>query len=161
MPSNCLKAIMVVAPHTSNIDFFIGVATRDILKIDIKYIAKKELFVWPFKGFFTRLGGYPVDRSKKGNTVDFVSGLFANSSSFYIAVTPEGTRSKVDKWKTGFYRIAEKASVPIVMVSFNYELKKVTLNPPFWVTGNMESDIEKMKNSFKSIRGRHPEKGVS
>lgn len=154
------KYVMVVAPHTSNVDFFVGLAARSIMRIDTKYVAKKELFRFPFGGLFRALGGYPVDRSKSNNFVDAVSGLFKDKESFSICLTPEGTRSYAPKWKTGFYYIAQKAHVPIVMVAFNYMTKEVIAEPPFWPSGDEEKDIAFMKAYFRKIPGKHPEKGV-
>ncbi|HEX5003037.1 MAG TPA: lysophospholipid acyltransferase family protein [Bacteroidia bacterium] len=154
------KYVMVVAPHTSNIDFFVGLAARSLMKIDTKYVAKKELFVFPFGWIFRALGGYPVDRSKSHNFVDAVADLFNKKERFSICLTPEGTRSYAPKWKTGFYYIALKAEVPIVMVAFNYQKKEVVAEPPFWPSGDEERDIEKMKTYFRNVPGKHPEKGV-
>ncbi|MEM9052943.1 MAG: 1-acyl-sn-glycerol-3-phosphate acyltransferase, partial [Bacteroidota bacterium] len=93
IPTDQKQYILVVAPHTSNIDFFVGVAARRILQIDVKYLAKKELFKFPLKTLFLRLGGYPVDRSKKNSLVDQVVGFFQNDPKFALCVTPEGTRN--------------------------------------------------------------------
>lgn len=153
--------IMTIAPHTSNWDFFIGLAARSILKIDTKYVAKKELFRFPFGLIFTKLGGYPVDRSKNTNFVDAVAELFKTNKRFSIAFTPEGTRSYAPRWKTGFYYIALKANIPIVMVSFNYATRTVTVEPPFYPSGNFESDMKLMMDHYRKIPGKFPHKGVS
>lgn len=151
---------MIVAPHTSNWDFFVGLAARSILKLETKYLAKKELFRFPFGWIFRALGGFPVDRSKSNNFVDAVAELYAKHPVFSIAITPEGTRSYVPVWKTGFYYIAQKAQIPVVMVGFNYAKKEVAVEKPFYLTGNMEQDIEFMKDHFRKIPGKNPENGV-
>ncbi len=151
---------MIVAPHTSNWDFFIGIAARSILRIDTRYVAKKELFRFPFGWFFRKLGGYPVDRSKTSNFVDAVADLFKKNPDFAICLTPEGTRSYAPKWKSGFYYIALKAGLPIVMVGFNYALKVVEVEPPFMPSGDIDKDMEFMMNHYRAIPGKFPEKGI-
>jgi 1-acyl-sn-glycerol-3-phosphate acyltransferase len=156
-PPEIKQYVLVVAPHTSNVDFFIGVAARKILGIDVKYLAKKELFKFPFRGLFLGLGGYPVDRSKKNSLVDQVVGFFNAPVSFALCVTPEGTRKRRDTWKTGFYVMATQAEVPIVMVGFDYALKKVIVSDFFDPSGNMEEDLEHMHRFFEKITPKHPE----
>ena len=92
--------------------------------------------------------------------VDQVVELFQQHEEFIITITPEGTRSYVPEWKTGFYRIAHKAGVPIVMVGFDFEHKVVEYREPFYPTGDMEADMEFIKSYYRSIKGKHPEKGV-
>jgi 1-acyl-sn-glycerol-3-phosphate acyltransferase len=152
--------VMIVAPHTSNWDFFLGLAARSVLGLDIKYVAKKELFKFPFGWIFKKLGGFPVDRSKSNNFVDAVADIFKTHPEFSICITPEGTRSYAPAWKTGFYYIAQKANIPIVMVAFNYEKKEVKVESPFYLTGDVEKDIEYMKNYYRKVPGKIPEKGV-
>lgn len=160
IPKELKKFIVVVAPHTSNYDFFIGVAARDILHVNTFYLAKKELFVFPFAGFFKRLGGFPVDRNNKTNLVDLMSKYFREEKEFSICVTPEGTRKYAPKWKTGFYRIAENTGVPLILLGIDYPSKSVTVHPPFYVTGNMEADLENMMVFFRKMKGKNPENGV-
>ncbi len=154
------KYVMIVAPHTSNWDFFVGLAARSILRIDTRYVAKKELFRFPFGWLFKRLGGYPVDRSKNTQFVDAVVDIFNQQERFSICLTPEGTRSYAPKWKTGFYFIALKTGVPIVMVSFDYPSREVRVEPPFVPSGNLETDLEKMRQHFRKTTGKNPEMGV-
>lgn len=155
------KYVVIVAPHTSNIDFFVGVAARSIMELKSDFLAKKSLFDIPLVGWFLRwLGGHPVDRSKKMKMVDLVVELFEKHEEFVVTVTPEGTRSYNPDWKTGFYRIAHRAAVPIVMVGFDYEHKVVEFKDPFHTTGDMEKDIAHIKSYYRSIKGKHPEKGV-
>jgi 1-acyl-sn-glycerol-3-phosphate acyltransferase len=160
IPSDLKQYVMVVAPHTSNWDFMVGLAARSILGIDTRYVGKKELFRWPFGWLFRKLGGYPVDRSKNTNFVDAVADLFKEHKEFSICLTPEGTRSYAPNWKTGFYYIALKAGIPVLMVGFDYSSKSVVIEPPFHPSGDIESDIEKMKQFFRKMKGKIPEKGV-
>ena len=153
--------IVIVAPHTSNWDFFLGLFARSLAHMDdVKFLGKKELFGPPFGWFFRAMGGYPVDRSQRGMLVDQVAELFRTVPGFKIAITPEGTRKRVDTWKTGFYHIAVKAHVPIIMVAFDYGRKCVAFAPPFWPTGDLDVDIEHMKAHFRPVKGKNPENGV-
>lgn len=151
---------MIIAPHTSNWDFFLGLAARSVLNLDTRYAAKKELFKFPFGWIFKKLGGYPVDRSKSNNFVDAVAEVFKTQPEFSICLTPEGTRSYAPVWKTGFYYIAQKANLPVVMVAFNYAKKEVVVEPPYYLTGDVDKDIEFMKNYYRKIPGKNPENGV-
>lgn len=158
VPPELKQYVLIVAPHTSNWDFPIGVAARKIMGLHVRYVAKKELFKWPIRGTLLQLGGYPVDRSKKTSFVDQVVGFFDEMDDFAITITPEGTRKKVHKWKTGFYHMAMQAKVPIVMVGFDYASKTIQVSDPFSPTGEMESDFEVFHNFFRQITPRFPEK---
>ena len=160
-PKDLDRYIVVVAPHTSNWDFLIGLFTRSIARMgDVRYLAKRELFRPPFGAVFRWLGGYPVDRSQKNQLVDQVADLFRTVPGFKIAITPEGTRKRVDTWRTGFYHIAVKAKVPIILAAMDYGRKCVSFSPPFWPTGDVDADVERMKAQFRPVRGRNPEHGV-
>lgn len=158
VPPGLDKYVMVVAPHTSNVDFFVGVAARDILNLDVKYLAKKELFQFPIRKLLLRLGGYPVDRSQNTSLVDQVVAIFNGKNKFAICVTPEGTRSRVAKFRSGFYHIAVQAGVPIVMVGFDYAKKQVLVADPFSPSGDYEADLQQLKLFYNGITPRHPEK---
>ncbi|OQA09107.1 MAG: 1-acyl-sn-glycerol-3-phosphate acyltransferase [Bacteroidetes bacterium ADurb.Bin397] len=160
IPVSLKQYVMIVAPHTSNWDFFVGLAARSILEIDTKYVAKKELFRFPFGWIFRSLGGFPVDRSKNNNFVDAVADLFNEHDRFSICITPEGTRSYAPKWKTGFYYIAQKANIPVVMVAFDYGRKEVKVEAPYYLTGDMDKDIEFMLAYYRNVKGKFPEKGI-
>jgi 1-acyl-sn-glycerol-3-phosphate acyltransferase len=162
VPKSLNQFVIIVAPHTSNWDFMVGLAARSLLRLDdTYYIAKKELFRPPFGWIFRMLGGFPVDRSKNTNLVDAVVDLFKKYPRFSIAITPEGTRSYAPKWKTGFYYIALKAHIPIVMVGFNYARKTVTVEAPFMPTGDVDNDIEFMMAHYRKIPGKNPQNGVT
>ncbi|NNF02008.1 MAG: acyltransferase [Bacteroidia bacterium] len=154
------KYLVVVGPHTSAWDFIISVAVRTILKEDIKYLAKKELFKFPFKNFFLKMGGYPVDRSKKMKLVDQVIEIFNSKEEFAIAVTPEGTRKRVNKWKTGFYNIAKGAKIPIYLGGIDYDRKLIVLKGPITPSDDLEADIRSFVNFFKDLKGKNPEMGI-
>ena len=151
------QCVVAVVPHTHWLDFFLGLIVRSILGIEINYIGKKSLFDGPFGWFLRWTGGTPVDRSKNTNTVDSVVEVFQSKKIFRFALAPEGTRKKVDKLKTGFYYIAKKANVPIVLVAFDFGKKEVKFSEAFWPTSDMEKDFEAIDAFFEGVKGRVPE----
>lgn len=149
--------IIAVVPHTSNWDFPIGILTRTIMHQDIKFVAKESLFRPPFGGIFRWLGGYPVDRSKSNRYVDNVVDIFRKEDEFKLCIAPEGTRSKVEKLKTGFYYIAKGAGVPILLCKFDYATREVVVSEPFWPTEDAEADFAFINDFFRGTRGKNPE----
>jgi 1-acyl-sn-glycerol-3-phosphate acyltransferase len=151
------KSVVIVVPHTSWHDFMVGVYTRKILKTDINFVAKKELFKWPFGAYFRWMGGTPLDRSKSQNKVEAIAQIFKDKEEFRLALAPEGTRKKVATWKTGYYYIAQAAQVPIITVSFDYGTKTVTIGEPFYTTGDIEKDTLVLRKFYKGVVGKKPE----
>ena len=142
------KFIVAVYPHTRNMDFIIGVLTRAVLNEKISYVGKKELFN-PLTGWFFRaLGGTPINRNSNENIVSAIAQIFIEQDAFRMAIAPEGTRKKVDRWKTGFYYIALEAEVPILLVHFNYPSKKVSFLKLFYPTGDIEKDLKDIKSLY-------------
>ncbi|MEQ9422908.1 MAG: 1-acyl-sn-glycerol-3-phosphate acyltransferase [Cyclobacteriaceae bacterium] len=161
-PENIPKYVLIVAPHTSSWDFFVGVAARSIARIEnVKFIGKKELFRFPLGMVMKFLGGYPVDRSKNNNLVENVVSIFSEKEKFAIALAPEGTRQKVKKLRSGFYHIAKKAGIPIIMVGFDFKKKVVDIQDPFYPTDNTEADMEFIWHYFTGVTGQKPELGIS
>jgi 1-acyl-sn-glycerol-3-phosphate acyltransferase len=148
--------IITVAPHTSNWDFIVGVMARGALGERIRFLGKHQLFIPPWGWFFRAIGGSPVDRRKNNNLVDAVSALFEEDSEFKLALAPEGTRSNVSRWKTGFYHIAVKANVPIVTVGLDFAERKVVLGAARATTGDMQADMDAIIAFYRGIRGRYP-----
>jgi len=162
IPTDLKKFIMVVAPHTSSSDIYMGFAFRSLLKLNhIKFIAKHELFKPPFGFLFRWSGGVPVDRFNNNNFVDQVVDMFNNNESFAIALSPEGTRKKVDRLRTGFYHIAKKANVPIIMLALDFEHKEFRFAPPFYTTDNTAADFKHIIDFFANVKGKNPELGIS
>lgn len=160
-PYHLKKYVVIVAPHTSSWDFIIGVLFRYALAIEkAKYLGKQELFKPPFGFIFRWLGGYPVDRSNNRNMVDEVIKIFDAHDEFAIALSPEGTRKRVDKLRTGFYNIAKGAKVPIVMVGFDFSRREVIISEPLMTTESQEDDFKRILDFFRPIKGRYPEKGL-
>ena len=151
------KTVVIVAPHTSWHDFYIGALARKLLKVQINYIAKKELFDSRFGWYFKWMGGEPINRSSSQNKVDQIVDIFNSKSEFRLALAPEGTRKKVNTWKTGFYYIAKKASVPITSVAFDYKTKTVSISKPFYVSGDYQKDLRHIQSFFSHAVGKVPE----
>ena len=147
------KAIWVVAPHTTNWDFLLGLGIRPTIHIWIQYLAKSSLFNWYSGWLFRALGGKPVYRDKSHNLVDATAEVFNQNDHLHICIAPEGTRSNVDKLKTGFYYIALKANVPLILVGFDWPRKLILLSEPVYVTGNYEKDMLPFYQFFAQVHG--------
>ncbi len=155
------QCIYLVAPHTSNWDFLVGICARSIARLkNAGYLGKKQLFAWPIGWFFRALGGYPVDRGKHTNITEQVVHYFNTVPDFSIGITPEGTRKQVRKWKTGFWRIAKGANVPLILTSFDYGRKEVTFSEPFRVGEDMDKDIATLVEYFRKYRAKRPSGGM-
>jgi len=155
---NKKRIVVVAAPHTSNWDFIFGMIL--VLGIDIKvnFLAKKSIFIPIFKIFLNKLGGIPVDRDNPELLVHKIAEYSKSNEGVLIAVTPEGTRKKVPKWKTGFLRIAKISNSIILPMGIDYPTKTFILEKVFNPTGANENDILALKFVFKDYSGRHPER---
>ena len=150
------KFVVVGAPHTSNWDFVMFLALAFVLKGDLRYMGKKELFRWPVAGFFRWCGGVPVDRSKPQGLVEQTVQAIQEADHFQLVITPEGTRSKVGVWKHGFYHIAKQAEIPVVTGYVDACTKICGIGPTFTLTEDMEADIQSMQLFFKDKVGINP-----
>lgn len=149
------RCVIIAAPHTSNWDFLIGRCYAYILRISPKYLMKSELFL-PIIGILFRFNGaIPVCREDKHNVVEIISDLFKNEN-FILGIAPEGTRKRVDKWKTGFYHIANNAQVPIVLVKIDYNLKEIGIVNNIFPSGNLEKDMLEIQKNFEHVVGKVP-----
>ena len=148
------KAVIIAAPHTSWHDFFIGLYLRKIVDLKTNFVGKKELFKWPFNYYFKAIGGRPLDRTSGQNKVEAIAKLFDGEDEFRLALAPEGTRKKVDKWKTGFYYIAKKAGVPIIMFTLDFANKQNKVSEPFYPTDDKEADFKYMYGFYEGVKGK-------
>jgi len=151
------KFVFLAAPHTSNWDFPIGRLTSGSLGIELKVLMKKSWFFFPTKYILNWLGAIPIDRSKGGTVIDNIVKLFEEKDEFVFAITPEGTRSYVDFWKTGFYTIAKKANVPIVLGFIDYKKKESGVGPIIYPSDDMEKDFKKIMEFYRTISAKFPE----
>jgi len=151
------KCMIISAPHTSNWDFLIGRCYAYIIGVQPKYLVKSELFL-PVIGVLLKWnGGVSVDRKAKNNVVEQVVEMFESTPKLHLGIAPEGTRRKVAKWKSGFYHIATKAKVPILLLAMDYENKKIGIIHEFIPSGNFEEDMLLIQQKYQNIKGKIPE----
>lgn len=152
---NVPKVIAVVAPHSSNWDWVIGVFALWALRLKFSYLIKDAAFIWPISVILRRTGGIPIDRSNPIGIVEQVVDEFNKADKLYYAITPEGTRKAVSRWKNGFLRIAYRADVPVVPVSFDYSRKEIMVSSPAVLTGDIDQDLESIQSYFSQFKGRN------
>jgi 1-acyl-sn-glycerol-3-phosphate acyltransferase len=151
------RFVMIVAPHTSNWDFFHGFTAYLTLQLDTTWLAKHTVFFWPLGILARRFGGMPIDRSRGANVVRTFIEEFARRERMSITITPEGTRGRVPEWKLGFLHIANEAGVPVVPVALDYSKKLIMIFPAVVPTGNSAADLAKIKALYSKEMARHPE----
>lgn len=152
------RAVVIMAPHTSNLDFFIGRLAFFVYGIKPMILIKKEAF-GPVTGPLLRwFGGIPVDRGHSQNTVKKITEEFKMHERFYLLITPEGTRKRVDRWKKGFYFIAHRAQVPIFLGFLDYRLKEGGVGKMIMPSGDFEADFAIIEDFYRDKVARHPER---
>ena len=154
---NLKKYVVIAAPHTSWQDFPIGILAKFAIPVKANYIGKASLFKPPFGFLFRWLGGAPIDRSTSNNKVQAIVDIFNAKDEFILAMSPEGTRQKVEQWRTGFYYIAKGANVPIVMITLDFKDKQIKISKPYTITDSMEADFKHFHQYFDGIVGKRPE----
>ena len=152
------KLVVIVAPHTSNWDGIFGVATVAGLDAKITFIGKHTAFRYGLGAFLRYMGGIPVDRSKPGGIIRDAIDQIKKIDGSLIAMSPEGTRSKVKEWKTGFLRIAKELNTNIIPASLDFAKKEILLGKAFVPSGNNEEDIRALKEYYSVFTAKHPEK---
>jgi len=151
------KCVLIVAPHTSNWDFPVGVMAMYSLGLRGTYLAKDSLFRGPLAPLMRFLGGFPVDRSAKSDVVTQTAQLIARSERITVVLAPEGTRKLTRRWRSGFYWIAQQAGIPILPVTFDFGTKRIRLFPLFHPTGDQDGDIAKIRALYHPSMARFPE----
>ena len=150
------KSVICVAPHTSNWDFLIGQLSYWALGRKSSFLIKKSWFIFPLNYLFDSLGGIPVDRSKRNSVTQQMVEEFDKRTYFHLAITPEGTRSLVHKWKMGFYHIAVRTNVPIQLAYIDYEKKELAIKKVFYPTGSEKADLEEIQEYYKNVSPKNP-----
>jgi len=154
---NLKQFVLIVAPHTSNWDFLVGIMAMFALDVRAAFLGKDTLFKAPL-GFVLRwMGGVPVDRQSPHNVVEQTIGYLRNRDRMIVALSPEGTRKKSPRWRTGFYWVAVGAGVPIVPVALDFSRRRYIIHPPQMTTGNAEQDIAHLQTFFRADQARKPE----
>lgn len=158
IPPGVKKCVLIVAPHTSNWDFFIGYLCFILKKIDPKILIKKELFFFPLSLLMKKKGYISVDRDKRNNLIQFVADEFFKRESLVILITPEGTRKKNPHWKKGFYHIALLANVPIVLGYLDYAKKEGGIGGILYPSGNFKDDFAQIEAFYRTKNAKYPKK---
>ena len=151
------KCVIIAAPHTTNWDAVHMIAIAWKLRLKVSFLGKLSLFKWPFGWIVKRLGGVPIDRAGKLGIVNQVAEQFESRDSLFLAVAPSGTRSKRDRWKSGFYHIAHSAKVPIVCGFLDYKRKVGGLGPTVDASGTIKETMDQMRAFFSGVTGKYPE----
>lgn len=152
------KCIFCVAPHTSNFDFFIGKTFCSAKGWTANFLMKKEWFFWPLGPIFRYMGGIPVVRSKHTSMTDRLAETANRHDRFALAVTPEGTRKLTRQWKRGFYYIALKANLPILLYGIDFKKKEIVCTRTLIPSGDVESDMRTIMEYYRPFNAKHPEK---
>ena len=151
------KVIVCAAPHTSNWDFVIAMLAVLALGVRASYLMKQEAFIWPLAGLFKWLGGVPVARAQAGGMVASLVAWFAAREQAWLLITPEGTRQKVARYKTGFLRVATESQVPVVLVAWDYPSKRLIIEKVWTLTGDHEADCAAIRQYLNNrYVARHP-----
>ena len=151
------KFMLICAPHTSNWDLIYLLALMFMLRIRVSWLGKHTIFKKPFGGFMKWLGGISVDRRNTHGVVDQIADHFKANDNLIIAIAPEGTRHKTDHWKSGFYHIAYRAQVPLLLGFIDYAHKKLGTGPAFIPSGDIKKDMDFIRAFYADIRGARPE----
>jgi 1-acyl-sn-glycerol-3-phosphate acyltransferase len=154
---NVPQFVVIVAPHTSNWDFFIGVMVMFAIGFRGTFLSKDSLFRWPTGGVMRWLGGVPVDRFSPNNVVQQTIDYFHARPRMLLALSPEGTRKKLAAWRTGFWYVAKGAGVPIVPVAFDYPARRIRIFAPVTPGDDIDADIARLRAYFDARMARHPE----
>jgi 1-acyl-sn-glycerol-3-phosphate acyltransferase len=154
IPAGLNKCVIIGAPHTSNWDFVFALGALHLFGYRVNYMIKKELFVFPLAYLLKKSGGIAIDRKSNHHIVDEMASRIAASDQMYLVMAAEGTRKRVDHWKSGFYYVAMKANVPVIAGFLDYAKKEAGFGPVLQLTGNVENDMLKFRDFYKDITPR-------
>jgi 1-acyl-sn-glycerol-3-phosphate acyltransferase len=149
------KMVVIAAPHSSAWDAFWGIAAKVAMGIQIDFMAKAELFTGPLGWALKFFGGVPVNRSAARGVVEQVAARFRTADKMWFVLAPEGTRKAVTQWKSGFWKIARAADVPVFCVWFHYPDKTIGLGPLVEVTADLDADMRRIRALFRSHKGKN------
>lgn len=151
------RMVLIVAPHTSNWDFLTGVWVKMAMRMGARFVGKHTLFRGPLGVFMRWLGGVPVDRQAAAGFAEETARILEKAERMTLVIAPEGTRKRTDRWKSGFYRIAVAAGVPILLTRFDYPRKLVVFGPLFHPTGDYERDLAALQSHYRAEMALRPE----
>jgi 1-acyl-sn-glycerol-3-phosphate acyltransferase len=153
---NLPKMVLIAAPHTSNWDFVVGISAKVALGLRVMFLGKHSLFRFPLGPLMRAWGGIPIDRDTSNDVVSAMVDEFGRRDQLVLALAPEGTRKRVERWRTGFYHIAHGARVPIVPIALNFGERAIQIGAPFQPTGDIDRDVRQLQEGFSRVRGRRP-----
>ncbi|TLU64855.1 acyltransferase [Thalassotalea litorea] len=151
------KLLVIVAPHTSNWDFLVGLAIKMALNLNVSFLGKDALFKGPLGWWMRKLGGIAIDRSSPNGVVGQMVAEFEQREKLMLVIAPEGTRKKVDEWKKGFMFIAKDAQIPVLPVEFDFKHKRVVFHPTCRIDGDVESQLKSIKSIFSAEKAKRPD----
>jgi 1-acyl-sn-glycerol-3-phosphate acyltransferase len=150
------RCVLIVAPHTSNWDFVVGLASLLALDLRLTWLGKRQIFRGPLGPLWRALGGVPVDRDAPGGLVEEAAAVLRAPRSAFVGIAPEGTRRKVERWKSGFWRIARASESPILPVAFDYRRRATVLGDVFTPTDDYEADLQELRSRFSAEMAKNP-----
>jgi 1-acyl-sn-glycerol-3-phosphate acyltransferase len=151
------KAVLIAAPHTSNWDGFWLLVYKVAINVDVRFLGKHTLFWWPLGSVLRAFGATPIDRSNPARVVPQLISAFEAEDKLFLALSPEGTRKRTRYWKTGFYRIAKVADVPIVLAFIDYEKKQMGIGPTLSQNLSLKETLGAIREFYAPRTGRRPE----
>lgn len=151
------KFVVIGAHHTSNWDFVLFIAAKFILRLNARWFGKHSIFRWPFGALMRYWGGIPIRRHLKLNTVEQAIEAFAEHRQFILVLSPEGTRRKVERWKSGFYHIACGAGVPIVPAALDFQHRRIVIGAPFQPCGDEVADLRQLLAFYRPYVPKNPD----
>jgi 1-acyl-sn-glycerol-3-phosphate acyltransferase len=156
LPSDQKKYVLIVAPHTSNWDFFLFVLTVSVLRLQPSVLIKDSLFIGPLGWFLRYCGAIPVNRRQAGSLVTYISSIYEAREEFVLIITPEGTRSPNANWKRGFHHVAKAAEVPILVVYVDSAVRTIGIEGLMQPSDDIEADMQQLKTFFDKKKGLKP-----
>jgi 1-acyl-sn-glycerol-3-phosphate acyltransferase len=151
------RCVIVVYPHTSNWDFVVGYLARLAAALPVQWIGKDTLFRGPLGPLFRGMGGIPVNRSAPAGMVEQLARELSGRDTFRLAIAPEGTRARTDRWKSGFYRLALAARVPVGLAFIDFGAREVGVTTYLDLSGDEEADLARIREAYRGRRGKRPE----
>lgn len=155
-PAHPARAVLVGYPHTSNWDGVFALLAKLALGLDAHWVGKDSLFRWPLGTIFRKLGGIPIKRDVRNGFVAEMAAQFAAHPNFLLVIAPEGTRSLTQGWKSGFYRIAQAAEVPVAIAFIDYSRREIGIATYLTLTGDPATDIAAIARLYEDRTGKHP-----
>jgi 1-acyl-sn-glycerol-3-phosphate acyltransferase len=151
------KFVVAVAPHTSNWDFVVTIATMLAMNLRVRFMGKKAIFIWPFKSILKSWGGIAIDRNVKHGVVEQMVQQFKQNDQLILGIAPEGTRGKTHEWKSGFLHIAFQANVPVVPLSLDFAHKQLKFHPAVDISEDIDGELASFKNNFLDVCAKNPQ----